>query len=875
MNKFSNPPKLPLRFFRWFCHPDYVEDIEGDLLERYENSIGKKSRRSANWLFVLEILKLLSLELIRPLGGFKKMNSYGMFKNNLKTTFRFLQNHKAFTMINLIGLSIGILVSFYALLYVNFELSYDTYHQNSESIYRLVTDVHTPNEVKKVASSVPMAPAIYKLFPEVKNYARVFLDYAMIQSSPETYMRDDYAYVDSAFFSVFSFQLISGNRNSVINNTPYDAVLSRRAAIKYFGTTDCIGKSLTIDGSTKVFVTAVMEDIPENSHFQVDILLSLKLLTEVWNPRRNERWELFDCYTYLQLIDNFDLEGLNENLSKLVNERISIEGTSYKTNLEPLTSLYLLADPRGYRTGTSKSGNIVNVYTIGVIGALVLFMAIFNFVNLSTALSLNRTKEIGVRKVLGAKKSQLRIQFLIDAMLLALISYLLSMVLLWVTAERFHEIVGKVIFDTSIFKLEYAALMLGLTIIVGFVSGIYPAFFLSNIKSECSIKGNFSQKLKSNRLYRYLIVAQFVVSVFLVVFALGVYQQLKFVKNADLGYNKEHKLILDFFFDRNIKKNESIVRQELVSLAGVPQVSFSSSVPGHTGRQFITQVPKLDGQLEQFTASLNWIDFEFHNQYEMKIVAGRTFDKDLISDIGNTMIINEAAAKLLGYQNLNEVIGKPFKQQNRGSGTIIGVVKDFHHFSLKEKIQPMTFQYNPSHYTFATVTISNSGIFETIDQIKAKWIQFKAKRPFDYHFLDLAYQKQYESDNRFGELLIWFSFIAVFISNLGLLGISAFNVVQRTKEIGIRKILGANTSALLRLISTDFLKLIMIGIIIGIPISLYGLNRWLESFAYQTSLPWWLFSIAVITTLGVSFITIASQVTRTALSNPINALRDE
>lgn len=871
----KQPPKLPLRFFRWFCHPDYAEDIEGDLLEWFENTINEKGIVIANCLFAFEVFRLLSVELMRPLGGLRKMNSLGIIENNIKTTFRFLQNHKAFTMINLIGLSIGMLVSFYAWQYVNFELSYDRYHQNAESIYRLVTDVHTTNGIKKVASSVPMAPAIHESFPEVKNYTRVFLDYAMIQSSLETYMRDDYAYVDSTIFSVFSFPLISGNPHSAINNTPYDAVLSRKAAFKYFGTLDCIGESLTIDGSTKVFVTAVMEDIPENSHFKVDILLSLKLLTEVWNPRRNDRWELFECYTYLQLADNFDLYSLNEKVSKLVNEHLPNKLSDYKIKLEPLTSVYLYADPRGYRTGTSKTGNINSIYTIGIIGALVLFMAGFNFVNLSTALSLNRTKEIGIRKVLGVRKSQLRIQFLLDAILLALFSYLVSVMLLWITVDSFHEIVGKAIFATSVFEWKYLSLMLGLTIVVGFLSGIYPAFSLSNIKTDYGVKVNFSNKLKSNIINKYLIVAQFVVSVFLVAFALGVYQQLQYVRNADLGYNKEHKLVLDFFFDRNIKKNANMVREELLSLSGVSHVSFSSGVPGHTDRQFVTQIPASDGNMQQFTASLNWVDCEFINQYEMEALAGRSFDENLNSDIGNTMIINETTARLLGYQNLNEVIGKPFKQRGNWNGTIIGVVKDFHHFSLKEKIQPMTFQYNPSFYTFTTVTVSNKNAFETIDQIKSKWVQFGAARPFDHYFLDLAYEQQYESEYRFGKLLMWFSIITIFISNLGLLGISAFSVVQRTKEIGIRKILGANTTELLRLISIDFLRLIMIGVIIGIPISLYGLNHWLENFAYQTSLPWWLFSIAGLATLGISMATISSQVIKTALSNPVNALRDE
>lgn len=874
MNSSSTPPKLPLRFFRWFCHPDYLEDIEGDLLERFYGRVEEKGVFRAKAFFVLEILKLLRKDIIRPLEGTQKLNHYGMLKNHLKITLRYLLHHKAFTLINLVGLTTGILVCFFVLLYVDFELRYDTYHENADCIYRLVTDVRTSTGTRPESSATPLASAVADNFPEVVDYSRVFLDYMIVQASPEKFMREDLAYADGSVFSVFTLPLIASNTDTLLES-PYETVLSESAAKKYFGTTDCLGKRLTLDGSTHVYVSAVMQDMPHNSHFRTDMFLSMKLLTEVWNPGRKNNWNAFGTYTYLLLQDHADIGRLNEEVTALVNNRVNNEEVSYSMSLEPLKSLYLYADPRGFRTGSSVTGDINNVYILVVVALLVLLIAGFNFVNLSTALSLNRAKEISVRKVLGAARQQLMVQFLADAILLSFIAFLVALTLFILLSPFFNQLVGKPV-STNIFDhLGFAGSLLGLTLVVGLLSGIYPAFFLSGFDPVNGLKGKLKSGTHGSMLRKGLVTSQFFFSVMLIASTLGVYRQLHFMQNKDLGYKKEQKLILDFYFDRNIKDNEQLVKQELLTVPGVTSVSMSSCVPGNIDRRFNTMIPGPDGLMGSFLADLYWIDFDFLDQYEMEVVAGRGFQEALQSDIGNAMILNETAARALGYADPGEVIGQPFEQWNRWKGTVVGVVKDFHFKSLKEKIEPLTFQLGPSHFTFITLEIAGTNMHETIDKLESKWTEFGPRRPFSYFFADQAYQAQYEAEDRFGKLILSFASVALLLSVLGLLGLSALDTSQRAKEIGIRKILGATPANLLGLLSKDFLILVLVASALAVPVTFLGLTSWLEGFAYRISPEWWLFATAILVVFVLSILIIASQVIKASLANPINALRDE
>jgi len=844
------------------------------LLERFERRLEERGPLMAKVFFGLEVLLLLRPAIIRPFGGAHRLNNYGMLRNHFKITFRYLASHKAFTLINLVGLTTGILVCFFALLFVEFELSYDKYHKKGEHIYRVVTNVHTPNGVRLESSAPPMAPAVAANFPDVGNFARVFLDYMIVQSDPETFMREDLAYADGSVFSVFTLPLVASSSKDLLDS-PYDAVLSESAAIKYFGSVDCLGKQLIVDGSTTVYVSAVMKDMPYNSHFRTDIFLSMKLLTEVWNPGVKDNWYAFGTYTYLLLQKEPDIDSFNKELTKFVAEHTNKEHGTYHMAIEPLTDLYLHADARGFRTGSSVTGSINNVYILAIVAFLVLAIAGFNFVNLSTALSLNRAKEISIRKVLGAAKRQLLIQFLLDAVLLSLVAFVLALALFILLSPFFNQLVGKPI-STNIFNhLSFAGSLLALTLCVGLLSGIYPAVFLSGFDSVSGLKGKVKSGTNAFSVRKSLVVSQFFFSVTLIASTLGVYRQLHFMQNKDLGYSKEQKLVLDFYFDERIRNNEKMVKQELLAVPGVTGVSMSSCVPGSIDRRYNMLIPGADGTITSFVSDLYRVDFDFIDQYKMELVAGRAFQEELQSDVTGAVILNETAVRTLGYADPADVIGKPYEQQNWWKGTVIGVVKDFHFKSLKERIEPLTLQVDPSRYTLLTLDVSGNQMHDIVDKLEDKWAEFDPKRPFSYYFSDQAYQAQYESEDRFGKLILIFASIALLLSVLGLLGLSALDTWQRSKEIGIRKILGASPSNLLRLLSKDLLRLVLVASLMAIPVTFFGLTRWLNGFAYRIDVEWWLFAIAISVVTVLSVLVIASQVLKAAMANPINALRDE
>lgn len=874
MSSEEKPPQLLLRFFRWFCHPDYREDVEGDLLERFDKRVHNKGVMRARVQLAIDVLKLLRPEIVRPFGRGAGLNHFSMLKNHTKITLRYLLRQKAFTAINLVGLTTGILVAFFALLYVDFELSYDSYHEHGDRIYRLVTDIESPAGTQLESASIPMGPAVADNFPEVAGYARVFLDYMIVQSSPEIYMREDIAYADGSVFSVFTLPLVLHQTEKLLDS-PYEAVLSETAAMKYFGTTACLGKQLTLDGGTHVYVTGVMHDMPVNSHFRTDIFLSLKLLTDVWNPVRKTSWSLFGAYTYLLLNDAPSLEEFEQRVTTFVNARIDKPATTYRMSLEPLSSLYLLAEPRGYRTGSSAAGDINSLVILVVVAVLVLAIAGFNFVNLSTALSLNRAKEISVRKVLGIGRSQLATHFMSDAILLAAVAFAMAAVLFVVLLPAFHEVAGKPVGTQAFANPGAIGALLGLTLVVGAIAGIYPAVFLSGFSPVYGLKGRLKLGGEGFSVRKALVTAQFFFSLVLIASTIGVYQQLQYLKNKDLGYAREQKLILDFYFDKNIISNEQLVKQEFLKIPGVKSVSMSSCVPGSTGRRFDTSVPGPDGAPSGFVAELYWIDVEFLRQYQIEVVAGRGFEEELRSDVGSAMILNESAVAALGYHDATEVIGKPFEQGGRWSGTVVGVVKDFHFRSLRSQIEPLTFQRNPVHFTFITVEVDAASPQATIAKLERRWAGFGPSRPFSYYFADQAYQAQYEADDRFGSLIFAFASVALLLSVLGLLGLSSLDMQRRAKEISIRKILGATSAGLVGLLSRDFMRLIVVAALPAIPVTAFALGSWLDGFAYRKAIEWWLFAVALGIVVVLSGLTIGSQVLKAALVNPVKYLKNE
>jgi putative ABC transport system permease protein len=793
-----------------------------------------------------------------------------MIRHYLKTTFRYLWENKMASTINLVGLATALCVVYFALLYVRFELSYDKFNKNVDQVYRVGMNINTPAGINHETTPAPMAEAL-QTFPEIKTSTRIFLDYYIVQKDQENFGEETLAYADPSVFNVFSFPLIRGNASTAFN-APFDMVLSESAAKKYFGSTDCLDKTLTLDGKMTARVTGVMKDIPVNSHFKTNILLSMSTLFS-FDSGWQKNWNWLGFSTYVLLNKNSDVSRLNNKLSVFAKTHPYKEDISYSLELEPLSQLYLHGKVRANKAGSTTTGNYKSIFILSVVALLVLFIACFNFINLTTAFSLRRAKEVGVRKVLGASKKQLVFQFLTDSVAVSLIAFIASIVLCILLLPRFNELTGKTI-STGIFNnVPYLSLFLLISIVTGLVSGIYPAFFLSANRVVANLKRNLSHGSRGVSLRHGLVVAQFTISIALIIATLVVYRQLDFIQNEQLGFKKQHNLVIDFHYDDRIRKHTEAVESELTDIKGIQFASVSSCVPGRPNKKFPTTLEANNNEKIELQCDGYFVDYNFLKQYGIELVAGREFSKDFPTD-NESMIVNETTVRKLGYVNAKDAIGKKFSQRGK-TGKIVGVVKDFHFHSLHEEIAPLTIMMSPGFLTFLTLSVNSDDLQRTIKEVQTRWRDMAPDLPMIYYFSDELFNAQYLAEQRFEKLFVCFAILAILISCLGLLGLTSFNTIQRTKEIGVRKVLGASVSSIVMLLTKQFLKLVLIACLIAFPLGGWIMGKWLNDFAYRTSISWWMFAIGGAIALLTAIITIGSLSIRAARNNPLKSLRTE
>lgn len=790
-----------------------------------------------------------------------------MFKNYLKTTFRYLRSHKIFSFINITGLAIGICVCFFALLYVRFELNRDSYNVNADNIYRLVTNVKTSAGISYESTPAPMAPAMRNVFPEIKEAARVFMDDMIIQSNPNNASKEEIAYADASVFKLFTWPLLRGN-SAHLFDVPFNVVISETAAKKYFGTSDPVGQTLTINGKDKATVTGIVKNIPYDSHLRVDMLFSMSTLI---NADWDHNWARFGFYTYLLLKPGQDIAKLQAKFPAFVKSNFDQSQAKYQLAVEPLKKVYLYGKPRGHRTGASATGSIVNVYVISVVAILVLFIACFNFINLTTAFSMQRAKEIGVRKVLGASKNQLVVQFFIDSLILCVIAFIIAIPLTLLVLPLFNQLTGTIVSPNIFEHLQNMMWLFMIAVAVGVLSGAYPALVLSGFKPVNSLKGKFENAGGGLMLRKALVVSQFSISIFLFIATIVVYQQLDFMQNQQLGFKKDHKLIVDFQFDQRIPQHAEAIKQQLMGIPGVKSTSLSYSIPGTSNNQYKTVIENKNSEKQEIRTDAYFINADFLKQYNINLIAGRGFAGN--SDMLVAMLINETMAKSLGFTRPEEAIGKQFLQLHQ-QGTIVGVVKDFHYHSFQEKIQPLTLRLDPGYFTFLTVDISLANVRSTVNKLETAWKNIAPGLPFVYFFADDAYNQQYIAQQRFGRLFICFAIIAILISCLGLLGLSAFSTTQRKKEIGIRKVLGATVGNITMMLSKDFVKLIVVALIISSPLSWWVMNSWLQGFAYRINISFWVFIFSGAAAVIIALFTISFQSVKAAIANPVKSIKE-
>jgi len=807
-----------------------------------------------------------------------------MFENYFKTAWRSLSKNKTFTILNITGLSIGLVCSLLIALYVMDELSYDRFNTNADRIYRIDEQIKF-GDFNYHGTQVPgiMGPVFAKDFKQIEQYMRFKSNSSVIiQKGNESIREDRIIYADSSLFDVFTFEMIAGDKKTALKE-PHSLVITESTARKYFSSYDIIGKTVLVNGNTNYKITGVIKDIPRQSHFNFDLFMPLCELEEV----RNNSWLTTNFQTYLLLKPGTDFREFEKQLNRameqyqspqfktqlnMTKDEFSKAGNYIKCSLIPLTDIHLhsnLANELGI------NGSIQYVYIFSAIAIFILLIACINFMNLSTARSANRAKEVGVRKVLGGLKNNLITQFLVESLVACFLSFLIAIVIAALLLPLFNQLADKQINISMLLNPSILLCILLLLILVSLISGSYPAFFLSSFQPIKVLKGNLSMGFKGSVLRNTLVVLQFTISVILMIGTLVIYNQLQYIRNKDLGFNKEQVLTLQNTYALN--NNTKAFTNELLQMPGVKNITSSGFLPvnGSRSAQGFINVPQFDGK--NFTLMQAWpVDESYLPTFQIQLKSGRNFSSQYPTD-STAVIINETAAKLFG--GADPVNKKLYRLGDLSTGklvayNIIGVIKDFNFNSLREQVTPLVLNLQQDNGGMA-VRIRTSDIPGLLNGIKTKWKSMAPSQPFSYAFLDEEFNKQYSVDQRRGKISLLFSILAILIACLGLFGLVTFAAEQRIKEIGIRKVLGAAITDIFMLLSKDFVKLLLLSICIASPIAWWAMNKWLQDFAYRTSIGWWMFVAVGAICLLIALVTISFQLTKAAVANPVKSLRTE
>ncbi|HEB35458.1 MAG TPA: ABC transporter permease [Candidatus Aminicenantes bacterium] len=805
-----------------------------------------------------------------------------MFKNYVKIAIRNLLRNKLYSFLNIAGLAIGIACCVLILLYVQDELSFDRFHEKADRIFRVNTHFVIPERTMHFATTAHVQGQMFKdEYPEVENYVR-FNQYGLrrvIRYKENTFYEEKFIYADHTLFDVFSFKLIKGNPKDALVK-PNSLVVTEEMAEKYFGSDDPLGKDLRVNIDTLFKVTGVMENIPKTSHIRPDFFASFSSLN--LEPTGNAAQDMLsniDYLTYILLREGADYKEFEQKLVGFIDKYIGAVlkglGGSARLEVQPLTRIYLHSD---LDSELERTGDISYVYLFSGIGLFILLLACLNFMNLATARSANRAKEVGLRKVVGAQRFQLIKQFLGESMILTFIALILSLLLASLTMPIFRNISAK---DLTMGIFSNPVLMAGLLalfFVVSVIGGSYPAFFLSAFRPVEVLQGKLKRGAKSSILRIVLVSLQFTVSIVLIIGTLIVHKQLNYIRNSKLGYDKDHVVALRI---RNpeTQKNYEAIKSELLRHPKILNASASSSLPlGQNDFSAHHAVGKPEDELIMLFGQI--VDEDFIDTYKIEMVQGRNFSKEFPTDPEEAIIVNEAAVKKLGWQDnpLNKEIERFTSLTTRKKHRIIGVVKDYHFQSLHEEIQPMIL-FNAvmygGNYNRISVRVRPENIRETIGFIESKWAEFDSQYPLEYVFVDDQFDSLYRSEERLGQLFGYFTALAILIGCLGLFGLTSFTAEQRTKEIGIRKVLGASVPSVIMLLVREFTKWVLLAVLIAWPIGYFVMKTWLQNFHYRISLGFDTFLLAALLALIISIITVSYQSIRAALANPADSLKYE
>ncbi len=793
-----------------------------------------------------------------------------MIKNYLTVAIRNIARNKTFSAINILGLAIGMACCILILLYVQDELSYDQHHEHAHRIYRVASESKVAGVLSQYAvTPLPMGPALVTAYPEVIEAVR------FSRADPKTLVEDQHGhffyengvvFTDSNIFEVFNFPLSKGNPRTAFLE-PYSVVITETIAQKYFGEQNPMGQTLSFND--KAFkVTGVLKDTAHNSHFQFNLLAS------PMSRDHQSNWQRHDFYTYLLLQKRDSAQGLEAKLPDFIEAHAGelLKGGFARYFLQPLTDIHLYSNLAGEM---SKNSDIRYVYLFLVIALFVLILACVNFMNLSTARSATRSKEVGMRKVVGANRPQLIRQFMGESILLALLALLFAVALVEVSLSAFNAFIQRELVLDYTGNWHVVLILLGVVLFAGLLSGIYPALFLSAFQPVEVLKSTLMRGLKTSSSRKTLVVFQFVISIILIIGTVVVYHQADYIRNKKLGFNKELVIVMPYPGMQVTERYKS----RLSGYANVLNTSTSSNIPG---RQFPTSQFRspVDGTSQDgFQMNMIVVDREFISTYGLELIEGKDFSKDMMNDGEGELILNEAAMRHFGWtscvdKEVENIWPEGGKMKVWYREEVVGVVKDFHYQSLHHEIEPLIIRTGRWFEYFA-IRIRSDDVAGTLSFLKAQWKEIAPNKPFDYFFLDDDYGKLYRAEEQTGTLFGLFSILAIFVASLGLFGLASFTAQLRIKEIGIRKVLGASVSNLVLMLSKEFALLVGIANLIAWPIAYYAMHRWLQDFAYRIDLELWAFVLSGFLALFIALTTVSYQAWKVARTNPVDALRYE
>jgi len=800
-----------------------------------------------------------------------------MLKNYFKTAWRNLLKNKVFSAINILGLSIGLACCILIFLFIRHELSYDKFNVRARNIYRITSVMDgTSGKSKLAITPAPWAPLMKKDYPEIKDFVRLLKDEKSIVGQPgkQHYYENDLLYSDSTFFDIFSFLLSRGDARKALDK-PNSVILTKEAAKKYFGKEDPIGKTLEINSfgrNLNVQVTAIADVIPSNSHFKFNALISLQTLGDLSNL-----WSFHMFQSYVLVNNNTSQAALQRKFTGFVNKYIinnpAADGKQ-EIYLQPLTSIHLDSQMVG-EIGTN--GSVIYVYVFTGIALFILLIACFNFTNLSTARSVARAKEVGLRKVMGAERRQLISQFLSEATLLAVIALCFAVIIAFIVLPLFNQLSQRQISIRQHNNYELLLLFVALVLLVGLLAGIYPAIVLSSFRPVEVLKGKFQKSLKGIAFRKVLVTLQFAISIALVAGTMLVYKQMQFLKTKKLGFDKDNVAIVTLPRDTDSAKLETF-RLSLLNDPVITDVAAASSVPGANIPVNLVN----DGDIDLSKSSsmqMLFTDNNFIRTMKMKIVAGRQFAEGYETDKSEGFILNEEAVKKMGWKNTEHAIGKIFQwvQPNvvLKTGKIIGVVQDFNITPLKSPVQPLVMHYSSGRFQYLYVRFNQSHGSNAVKAVEKQYKKFYPNQFFEYSYLDETLNALYVSERNLNKIFGYFSFLAIMIACMGILGLSLYSIQQRIKEIGIRKVLGANVMSITTELLKEFFKPVLLAAVVATPVAWYGINKWLENFAYRIQINWTVFVLSAAIVFIVAILTVSFQAVKAAMANPVENLRTE